>query len=227
MGDLIEYAPLLAQGTVVTVMLAVLSLAMATALGALGAAGRLSGWLVADWTAQGYTTLVRGVPDLVMILLIYFGGQRALNGVVELIGAERIEVSKFAAGVMAIGFIYGGYLAETFRGAFASIPRGQAEAGRALGMTRLAILRQIELPQLIRLALPGYANVWMVLVKSTAVVSVIGLGDLVGLADKAGKSTRQQFWFYLAVLLVYLAITAVSDYLLTRARTRAERGMVA
>ncbi|MEM6972128.1 MAG: ABC transporter permease subunit [Pseudomonadota bacterium] len=227
MEDVLAYGPLLAEGTGVTVMLAVLSLALATALGALGAAGRLSGWRAADWGVQGYTTLVRGVPDLVMILLIYFGGQRALNGAMEGLGLERVEVSKFAAGVLAIGFIYGGYLAETFRGAFVAIPRGQGEGGAALGLSRLQVLWRVEMPQLIRLALPGYANVWMVLVKSTAVVSIIGLGDLVGLADKAGKSTRQQFWFYLAVLLVYLAITAVSDAALARAKARANRGVVA
>ncbi|MEM9764824.1 MAG: ABC transporter permease subunit, partial [Pseudomonadota bacterium] len=169
MEDVIAYVPLLAEGTGVTVMLAVLSLALATALGALGAAGRLSGWRAADWSAQGYTTLVRGVPDLVMILLIYFGGQRALNGAVELVGLERIEVSRFAAGVLAIGFIYGGYLAETFRGAFAAIPRGQGEAGLALGLTRLEVLWSVGLPPHGRLALPGYAHGWVVVVESTPV----------------------------------------------------------
>lgn len=228
MQALIDYAPLLAEGAVTTVALAVLSLALATALGALGAAAKLSGWLAADWTARGYTTVVRGVPDLVLILLIYFGGQRLVNAsLAPLLGIDYVEISKFWAGVGAIGFIYGAYLTETFRGAYRAVPRGQGEAARALGMGRGAILWTVELPQLIRFALSGYSNVWMVLVKSTAVVSVIGLADLVGIADKAGKSTRQQFWFYLAVLLVYLAITAASEWALKRVETRANRGIAA
>lgn len=226
MQALIDYAPLMAEGTMVTVALAVLSLALATALGALGAAAKLSGMLAADWTARGYTTLVRGVPDLVLILLIYFGGQRLLNTVGGALGFEYIEISAFWAGVFAIGFIYGAYLTETFRGAYQSVPKGQGEAGFALGLSRGAILWNVQIPQLVRFALSGYANVWMVLVKSTAVVSVIGLADLVGIADKAGKSTRQTFTFFLAVLLVYLAITAVSEFLFARAEKRANRGMV-
>ncbi|MEM6357007.1 MAG: ABC transporter permease subunit [Pseudomonadota bacterium] len=227
MGELLEYAPLLAEGTGVTVSLAVLSLALATALGALGAAAKLSGRRRLGWPAGVYTTIVRGVPDLVLILLIYFGGQRFLNVVGGALGLDHIEVSKFGAGVFAIGFIYGAYLTETFRGAYQSIPKGQGEAARALGVGRLETFRQVILPQLLRLALSGYSNVWMVLVKSTAVVSVIGLADLVGLADKAGKSTRQQFWFYLAVLLVYLAITIISEQVLGRAEKRLNRGQEA
>ncbi|MEL6769069.1 MAG: ABC transporter permease subunit [Pseudomonadota bacterium] len=227
MSDLVEYAPLLAQGTGVTIALAVLSLVLATALGAAGAAAKLSGKRRFGWPAAAYTTLVRGVPDLVLILLIYFGGQRLVNVVGGAFGLDYVEVSKFGAGVFAIGFIYGAYLTETFRGAYQSIPKGQAEAARALGVSHFTTLREIVLPQLMRLALSGYANVWMVLVKSTAVVSVIGLADLVGLADKAGKSTRQQFWFYLAVLLVYLAITIVSEQVLGRAEKRLNRGQEA
>lgn len=225
MQALIDYAPLLAQGTGVTVALAVLSLALATALGALGAAAKLSGVFAADWVARGYTTLVRGVPDLVLILLIYFGGQRLVNAIGTSLGLEHIDVSAFWAGVLAIGFIYGAYLTETFRGAYTAVPKGQREAGFALGMSRGAILWKVQIPQLVRFALSGYANVWMVLVKSTAVVSVIGLADLVGLADKAGKSTRQTFTFFMAVLLVYLAITAISEWLFARAEARANRGI--
>ncbi|MGF1554297.1 MAG: ABC transporter permease [Paracoccaceae bacterium] len=224
MQALIDYAPLLAEGALVTIVLALLSLALATGLGGLGAAAKLSGVAPLDWSARAYTTLVRGVPDLVLILLLYYGGQRLAN---TLFGLGAVEISPFAAGVIAIGFIYGAYLTETFRGAYAAIPTGQAEAGRALGLGRLAILWRIELPQLVRFAISGYANVWLVLLKATAVVSVIGLADLVGLADKAGKSTRQQFWFYLAVLLVYLAITAVSEWALGRVERRANRGLAA
>jgi His/Glu/Gln/Arg/opine family amino acid ABC transporter permease subunit len=210
MAQLIEYLPLLAWGAVITIALAVIALAFATLLGGLGAAGKLGGGPVARAVVQVYTTIVRGIPDLVMLLLIYFGGQRLVNVTLGAFGAEPVSVSPFLAGVLAIGFIYGAYLTETFRGAYMTIPRGQSEAAKALGMHNLAAVRTVIIPQLIRFALPGYANVWQVLVKSTAVVSVIGLEDLVGLADSAGKTARQPFVFFAAVLVAYLVFTWIS-----------------
>jgi His/Glu/Gln/Arg/opine family amino acid ABC transporter permease subunit len=224
LDKLIEYTPLLGSGVLVTLSVAILALVLATALGALGAWAKLSRDLAPRAIAQGYTTIVRGVPDLVLILLIYFGGQRILNGAGGLFGAGHMEISKFWAGVISIGFIYGAYLTETFRGAYMAVPRGQAEAARALGIKPLAILWKVLLPQIMRVALPGYGNVWLVLIKSTAVVSVIGLSDLVGLADKAGKASRQPFVFMAAVILVYLAITWVSSQALRYADFRANRG---
>ncbi|MBP7000919.1 ABC transporter permease subunit [Amaricoccus sp.] len=211
MTQLIAYAPLLAKGALITIALALLSLAVATALGALGAAGKIAGGRIARMVVQLYTTIVRGVPDLVMILLIYFGGQRLVNIVMGVFGAGPLTVSPFVAGMLAIGFIYGAYLTETFRGAYMTIPRGQTEAAQALGLGSWPMVRKVIAPQLVRFALPGYANVWQVLVKSTAVVSVIGLQDLVGLANDAGKTARQPFVFFTAVLLVYLLFTFLSQ----------------
>ena len=223
MDSLIPYAPLLASGAVVTIALAVLAQALATLLGALGAAGRLGGGRLTRAGVTLYTTLVRGVPDLVMLLLVYFGGQRLVNTVAGWLGFGTSDLSPFLAGVLALGFIYGAYLTETFRGAYMTIPSGQLDAGRALGLRPLAILRAVSIPQLIRFALPGYANVWQVLVKSTALVSVIGLQDVVGLANDAGKTARQPFVFFTAVLLVYLAITWVSTALFDRIERRNAR----
>lgn len=227
MGTLLDYAPLLGQGAMVTVGLAVLALVLATLLGVAGAAAKLGGGLIAPHAAGVYTTIVRGVPDLVLILLVYFGGQRLVNDIGGMFGLDYIEISKFWAGVAAIGFIYGAYLTETFRGAYLTVPRGQGEAARALGLTRGQILRLVTAPQVLRFALPGYGNVWLVLVKSTAVVSVIGLQDLVGLADKAGKATREPFLFFSAVILVYLAITSASGWALGRVEARVNRGQTA
>jgi His/Glu/Gln/Arg/opine family amino acid ABC transporter permease subunit len=226
MENLIRYAPLLAGGALVTIALALLSLALATLLGALGAAGRLGGGPLARGAVLAYTTIVRGVPDLVLLLLVYFGGQRLVNTVAGAVGLGHVEVSPFLAGVLSLGFIYGAYLTETFRGAYMTIPRGQMDAGRALGLHPLAILRTISIPQLVRFALPGYTNVWQVLVKSTAVVSVIGLQDLVGLANDAGKTVREPFVFFAAVLLVYLFITWASSTVLARVEQRSARGFV-
>jgi His/Glu/Gln/Arg/opine family amino acid ABC transporter permease subunit len=227
LDKLLEFTPLLGRGVLVTVSVAVLALVLATFLGALGAAAKLSGGLVRRAVAQVYTTIVRGIPDLVLILLIYFGGQRLLTTIVKAMGGGYVEISKYWAGVIAIGFIYGAYLTETFRGAYIAVPKGQAEAARSLGMKPLPILWKVLMPQIVRLAVSGYGNVWMVLVKSTAVVSVIGLEDLVGLADKAGKASRAPFLFFVAVILVYLAITWVSSIGLRYLEVRANRGQVA
>ncbi len=220
MDPLLEYAPLLARGALVTIALALVSLALATTLGALGAAAKIGGGPVSRGVTRVYTTLVRGIPDLVLILLVYFGGQRLINDLGALLGWDYVELSKFWSGVISIGFIYGAYLTETFRGAYLTVPRGQSEAAHALGLGPLATVRHVTGPQLLRFALPGYGNVWQVLVKSTAVVSVIGLDDLVGLADKAGKSTREPFLFFVAVILVYLAITSASNRLFAHAEAR-------
>jgi len=220
MENLIEYAPLLAKGALTTVLLALFSLAMATLLGGIGAVGKISGGRITRSLVFGYTTIVRGVPDLVLILLIYFGGQRLINVVGKTVGLDYIELSKFWAGVVAIGFIYGAYLTETFRGAYMTVPAGQREAAMSMGMRPLQVLRLVTLPQLIRFALPGYANVWQVLIKSTAVVSVIGLEDLVGLANDAGKSVREPFLFFAAVFFTYLFFTWVSQTIFNTAEKR-------
>jgi His/Glu/Gln/Arg/opine family amino acid ABC transporter permease subunit len=217
-------APLLLQGFGVTVSLALLALALATALGALAAAARIGGGVIARGAAGTYTTVVRGVPDLVTILIVFFAGQKLLNDLGAAMGWGRLEISQFAAGVIAIGFIYGAYMTETFRGAFLAVPRGQLEAAVALGLSRPRMLWRIVTPQLMRHALPGYNNVWQVLVKSTAVVSVIGLSDIVGLALRIGRRERDPFTFLIVVLLAYLAITAVSGWLFARAERRLARG---
>jgi len=227
LDNLVEYAPLLGSGVLVTVSVAVFSLVLATVLGALGASAKLSRKLAPRALAQLYTTIVRGIPDLVLILLIYFGAQRIMNQIGHAAGLDYIEISKFWAGVISIGFIYGAYLTETFRGAYLAVPRGQGEAARAIGLKPLVTLWTVLLPQIMRFALPGYGNVWLVLVKSTAVVSVIGLADLVGLADKAGKATREPFLFFVAVILVYLAITWASGLVLRYAEVRVNRGQEA
>ena len=205
------YAESLLKGASITLALALVGLLLATTLGLLGAWAKVAGGPILRTIANVYTVIIRGVPDLVLILLIYYGGQRLVNQIVGALGFESIDVSPFLAGLFAIGFIYGAYLTETFRGAWLSVPRGQIDAGKALGLPPMLSFRKILLPQLVRSVLTGYANVWQVLIKSTAVVSVIGLNDLVGLADKIGKSTREPFVFLVVVMLFYLVMTIVSE----------------
>lgn len=224
MNTLLDAAPLLLQGLWVTISVAVLALVLATALGALSAAAKLGGGPVARGVAAGYSTIVRGIPDLVTMLIVYFAGQRLINWIAQSVGLEGIEISLYGAGVLSIGFIYGAYMTETFRGAYLAIPRGQLEAATALGLSRRRTLVRVIIPQLMRFALPGYANVWQVLVKSTAVVSVIGLADLVGLALKIGRRERDPFTYLIVVLIAYLLITSVSGWLFQRAERRLARG---
>ena len=127
---------------------------------------------------------------------------------------DYVELDQFLAGTLAIGFVFGAYMTETFRGAFMAIPEGQLDAGRATGFSRTQLFTRVMWPQMVRHALPGFSNNWLVLLKATALVSVIGLHDLVWNATTAGRSVREPFTFMFAVLLIYLLLTACSDVLL-------------
>lgn len=196
----------------VTVQLAVGSLLLSVLLGLIGATAKLSPNRLFQKSADAYTTLIRGVPDLVLMMLLFYGGQQILNDLGELTGLwDYLEINQFTAGVFSIGFVFGAYMTETFRGAILAIPRGQIEAGIACGMTPMKVFTRITWPQMVRYALPSFTNNWLVLVKATALVSVIGLHDLVWNASTAGRSVREPFTFMLAVLIIYLMITAISD----------------
>ncbi len=203
--------PFILEGMLLTVELAVLSLLLALALGLVGATAKLSSNRIAQLIAGVYTTLIRGVPDIVLMFIIFFGGQLLVNSIGDKLGLGYIEISEFTAGVATIGFIFGAYMAETFRGAILAVPRGEIEAGYAYGMTAIQVFRRITFPACIRHAIPGFGNNWLVLAKTTALVSVIGLEDMVFRAAQAGGSLRQPFTFYFVVAILYLVITAVSD----------------
>lgn len=204
------YGPAILGGLAVTLGVAAASLAVACVFGLAGAVAKLSRSRAARWAANTYTTLIRGLPDLVLMLLIFYGGQIALNHVAEKYGWGYIDVPPFAAGVLTIGFVFGAYLTETFRGAILAIPKGQIEAAHAFGLSRARVVRRIVLPQMVRHAIPGFANNWLVMVKATALISIIGLDDMVHRANLASAATREPFTFYAAIALVYLAITTLS-----------------
>ncbi|MCA3804504.1 ABC transporter permease subunit, partial [Burkholderia sp.] len=148
------FGPLLWAGTVETVKLAVLSLAASLVLGLVGASAKLSTNRVLKSIGTFYTTLIRAVPDLVLMLLLFYGIQILLNNVTDTLGWDQIDIDPFVAGVITLGFIYGAYFTETFRGAFLSVPRGQLEAGFAYGMSGWRVFRRILFPQMMRFALP-------------------------------------------------------------------------
>ena len=212
MDSVWEYRNLLLSGTAVTVQLALASLTLSVILGLIGASAKLAVNPISRRIAGIYTTLVRGVPDLVLMMLLFYGGQQVVNDLGAATGWwDYVEINQFIAGVWSIGFVFGAYMTETFRGAILAIPRGQIEAGISCGMTPLLIFRRITWPQMVRHALPSFTNNWLVLIKATALVSVIGLHDLVWNASTAGRSVREPSSFMFAVLIIYLILTAFSD----------------
>ena len=225
MFDLHGYLPLILQGMMLTVALAVSSLAIAIVLGMIGAMAKLSKSRVARAVAGIYTTIIRGVPDLVLMTLIFYSGQIMVNNIGDMLGWDYIDIDPFTAGVLTIGFIFGAYMTETFRGGILAVPRGEIEAGYAYGMTGRQAFFRITLPAMIRHALPSFGNNWLVLAKATALVSVIGLHDMVYNALTAGGATRQPFTFIFVVALLYLAITAVSNVGLRWANRRYSVGV--
>ncbi len=212
MDTVISYMPSIIDGTLMTVALAVGSVLLSVVLGLLGAWAKLSKSRFAQNVGGAYTTLIRGVPDLVLMLLLFFGGQTLLNQLGDATGLwGYVEINQFSAGVLTIGFIFGAYMTETFRGAYLAIPRGQVEAAVACGMSPGLVFGRIVWPQLVRFALPSFGNNWLVLLKTTALVSVLGLQELVYNAFTAGRSTRQLFTFMFVALVMYLILTAISD----------------
>jgi arginine/ornithine transport system permease protein len=221
MFDLQGYGPSIFQGALLTIEVALMSLIIAVFLGMLGALAKLSKSWAARWVASIYTTLIRGIPDLVLMLLIFFGGQVLINNFAASVGYEGyIDINPFLAGVITIGFIFGAYMTETFRGAILAVPGGQLEAGYAYGMSRFKVFRRILIPQMVRHALPGFGNNWLVLLKTTALVSIIGLDDMVRKASLAAGATRMPFTFYVVVALGFLAFTTISVALLYWAERR-------
>lgn len=205
------FLPSIIAGAGITLSVALASLAIALVFGLAGAAAKLSRLRLLASVASVYTTVIRGVPDLVLMLLIFYGAQTAVNTLAPRFGfTDYVDVNPFVAGVATIGFIFGAYLTETFRGAILAIPAGQREAGLAFGMSKFQVFRRITLPQMVRLAIPGFSNNWLVLVKSTALVSVIGLNDMLNQAQLAAGATREPFTFYAAVGALYLIITTFS-----------------
>jgi arginine/ornithine transport system permease protein len=215
MLNLQGYGPSILQGTLLTIELCLASLAIAMFLGIITALAKLSGSRPLNMAATVYTTVIRGIPDLVLMLLIFFGGQVFINQIGPMVGYEDyIDINPFVAGVSTIGFIFGAYMAETFRGAILAVPDGQLEAGSAYGMSRAKVFYRILLPQMVRHAIPGFGNNWLVLMKTTALVSIIGLNDMVRMAALAAGATRRPFTFYSVVAINYLILTSISILIL-------------
>ncbi len=216
----------LVVGALVTVEIAVYSLAIGLALGLAAAGAKLSHSRILRAIAETYSLLIRGIPELLIILLVYYSGGAAIGAVLEAFGYDGgFDFNKRLAGSLALGLIFGAFASEVFRGAFMAVPKGQIEAALAVGMTRRQVFLRVRFPQMLRFALPGLGNLWMVLLKDTSLVSVIALDELMRETSVAAEATQRPFVFYLAATVIYLLLTVVSDIFRARLERHANRGI--
>ncbi len=201
----------LLAGVWLTVRLALTTLPFGLVLGFLIALAKNSDEPSLKAAANIYTTIFRGVPELLTLFIVYYGGQILLQQVVGLFTDTYVEVSGFVAGVVALGLVFSAFASEVFLSAFRGIQPGQYEAGYALGLSRVQTMRLVILPQLIRLALPGLSNLWLILLKETALVSVIALEDLLRKTNIAVGSTKEPFFFYFVACMIYLLLAMISS----------------
>jgi histidine transport system permease protein len=210
------YGRQLWNGTLETIQLALFSLLLAFLIGLIGAAAKLSEKRWLSLPATVYTTLIRGVPDLVLMLLLFYSFQDWLNRLTDALNQQQINIDPFIAGVCVLGFIYGAYFTETFRGGVLAVPKGQLEAATAYGLTNWQVFRRVLFPQMMRFALPGISNNWQVILKATALVSIIGLHEVVKAAQDAitgtsSKGASHAFFFLAVAGLIYLILTTFSN----------------
>ncbi|MGE8188688.1 ABC transporter permease [Pseudomonas sp. NPDC086278] len=204
------YADSIMTGAWVTIKVGVGSFAVAVALGLLVANGKLSKsrWLA--WPSTGFTSVMRSAPDFVWLLFLYYGGQTALNLLGQRMGFIAVDIDAFTASVIILGVIYSAYLAETFRGAFMAVDKGQAESAQAFGFNKLQVQMHIVFPQMMRFALPGISNNWLVMLKATAITSMVSLNELIFLSRSAGKATGHGLALLMVAALIYLLLSTIS-----------------
>lgn len=210
MFDLQSYGNVLITGTLITIKLGFVGLLFGLLFGLLGAAAKSSNLKILRLLSGLYTTVVRGIPELLFVLFMFFGSDLAYKAIMKALGyTQYVEVSAFWAGVTALSVMFGAYATEVFRMALKEIPLGQWEAAESLGMKSSQTFFRIILPQMWAVALPGLGNLTLVLLKDTALVSLIGLKDLMFFAQRAAQSTQEPFTFYMAAALIYLCLTVV------------------
>lgn len=219
MDPLYGFGGQLLLGTISTLQLAAASLVAGTLFGAAGCWMQLSGHRFLRAAGYTYAAVIRGVPDLLVVFAIYFGGSLTLATVT----GRYVEVNTFVAGVVALALSFGAYAAEIARGALLSVPDGQREAARTLGLTRAQCLWTVVLPQAARVALAPFGNQSIVLLKQTSIISIVGYDELMRKAAEAAGATRQPFTMYLATACIYLVLTGLATVCLELAERRASR----
>jgi polar amino acid transport system permease protein len=189
-----------------------------------GAYGKLYGGPVLRDLLEVYTTVVRAVPELVLILLLYFAGTDLVNRLLVALGYAPVDINGLIAGIGVIGIVQGAYSTEVLRGAIQSIPQGQIEAARAYGMSPGLMLRRITLPAMLPFAIPGLANLWLIATKDTALLAVVGFNELTQTTRNAAGATKAYFTFFVAAGVLYLALTLLSNVIIARIERWARRG---
>lgn len=215
---------LILSATLTTLLLSVAALLVGAVVGGVIASAKLSSHAPARWLGAGYSVVFRGIPELLIIYLFYFGGSGLVSLIGQMFGADGfIEVPPFLIGALAIGLISASYQAEVYRAARLALSPGEVEAAQAIGMPRWRILQRVMLPQIFRYALPGLSNVWQMSLKDSALVSVTGIVELMRASQIAAGSTRDYFLFYLIGGGCYLLLTLLSNRAFIKAETRLNR----
>lgn len=209
-----------------TVAVSLSAFGVGIVLGVLGCWAKLSRSAVAQGAAATYTTVLRGIPDLLVIYLLYFGGSQALSAIGKMIGQQGfLGLNGFVVGMMAVGIVSGAYQTEVLRGAYNAIPKGELEAARVTGMRRFMMLRRIIAPQALRFALPGMGNIWQMILKESALISVVGLIEIMNQTRLAVGRTGAAFSFYITGAILYLIISSFSGVVFRRVEAWAMTGM--
>jgi polar amino acid transport system permease protein len=208
----------------VSISVAVFAYVLGLVIGIIGAVLKLNGSPLTRRILEGYTTLVRAVPELILILILFYAGTTALNQVSEYLGLGRVAINGFLAGVFVLGFVLGAYMTEVLRAGIQAIPVGQIEAARAYGMSPWLEFRRVILPAMLPNALPGMSNLWLLVTKDTALLSVVGYTELVLQTRQAAGNTKMYFTFYLVAGAIYLIISQLSQWGFNKAEASVRRG---
>ncbi|MEM0900850.1 MAG: ABC transporter permease subunit [Pseudomonadota bacterium] len=215
----------IAWGVLVTVSLALVTLPVGLALGFFVARAKQSTEAPLRLAAEIYTTIFRGLPELLTLFIIYFGAQIGIQSAFRALGfSGGIEINAFFAGMIALAIVFSSYASEVFLSAFRAIPKGQYEGGYAVGLPRGRVMRLVVLPQVFKIALPGLTNLWMILLKDTALVSAIGLSDIVRQTGVAARVTKEPFLFYGLAFLLFLSLALLSSIAISRIEKYTARG---
>ncbi|MDE0923412.1 ABC transporter permease [Aurantimonas coralicida] len=217
----------IAWGVLVTVSLALATLPIGLVFGFLLSLAKQSDDRYLNLSANIYTTIFRGLPELLTLFVVYFGANGLLRSLTQSTGLPDIALSSFVSGMIALGFVFSAFASEVFLSAFRAIPPGQREGAAALGLGPARIMILVVLPQIIRIALPGLANLWMNLLKDTALVSVIGLADIMRQTGIAARVTREPFYFFGVAIVLYLVLTMLSSIAIGGIDRWTKRGDVA
>lgn len=214
----------LLRGLAASLQIAGGAFAMGLVIGLAGAWGKLNGGPVTRDLLAVYTTVVRAVPELVLILILFYVGTDLINQAARAMGYGRVEISGIAAGIWVLGIVQGAYATEVLRGAMNAVPPGQTDAARAYGMSTLTVMRRVTVPLMLSHALPGLANLWLIATKDTALLAIVGFAELTLETRQAASSTRAYFTFFLAAGMLYLMVTLVSSLVFGLLERRARRG---